>query len=191
MADLFEKFIEAFAPPISGIKPEHYLITNFEDILPAEMFQLWRAYGFGNYADGLIKVVNPAEYADSLYEWLGAEDPFKVPFLVTAFGDIFYYRKLSDRGDEDVCLLDIHRRNIEICAYSLKDFFESFIVNKTKVNKLLKTTLFKKAVSKKGTLEFDDIYYFVPALILGGKEDIKNIDKGNGIIHQLLLFQIG
>ncbi|MDR2132573.1 MAG: DUF1851 domain-containing protein [Clostridiales Family XIII bacterium] len=33
---------------------------------------------------------------------------------------------------------------------------------------------FKKAVSKNGHIAFDEIYYFVPALMMGGKEDIKN-----------------
>lgn len=36
-----------------------------------------------------------------------------------------------------------------------------------------------------------DIFFFVPALILGGKEDIKYIDKGNGIIQQQILFELG
>ncbi|MDR2422455.1 MAG: DUF1851 domain-containing protein [Deltaproteobacteria bacterium] len=191
MAEPFEKFIKAFTPPKYAIKLQHHLITYFEGILPAEIFKFWGSYGFGDYANGLIKVVNPIEYADPLYEWLGAEDPSKVPILVTGFGDIFYYRKLSDFGDEDVCFLDIHHRNIDICAYSLKDFFESFIVNKSKANNLLKSTLFKKAVLKKGILQFEEIYYFVPALILGGKEDIKHVDKGNGVTHQSLLFQMG
>ncbi|MDR2142307.1 MAG: DUF1851 domain-containing protein [Deltaproteobacteria bacterium] len=190
MDPAFKNFISAFSPPVDLIKPTDQTISQFEKVLPISLINFWKEYGFGNYADGLIKVINPEEYNVSLYEWLGKKDISRVPILVTAFGDIFFYRKLT-ASDEDISFLDIHYRKIEVCVWSLIDFFNSFIVNNDIIKELLREKLFKKAVSKIGTITFDEIYYFVPALILGGKEDIKNISKGNGIIHQSLLFQTG
>ena len=35
-------------------------LDRFRDRLPAELLALWREHGFGNYGDGLIKVIDPA-----------------------------------------------------------------------------------------------------------------------------------
>jgi hypothetical protein len=190
MNTVFKNFISVFPPPVDIIKPTDQTIIQFEEILPKVLLDFWEEFGFGNYADGLIKVINPEEYNDSLYEWLGKKDISRVPILVTAFGDIFFYRKLS-ADEEDVSFLDIHYRKIDVCVWSLIDFFKSYIVDKGIIKEVLREKLFKKAASKNGNITFDEIYYFVPALIMGGKEDIKNIDKGNGIVHQSLLFQMG
>ncbi|WP_286674652.1 GAD-like domain-containing protein, partial [Clostridium sp. ZBS3] len=64
--------------------------------LPTELLNFWKEYGFGNYGDGIIKVINPLEYMENFYEWLGKEDFSKIPIILTAFGDAFYYRKLQD-----------------------------------------------------------------------------------------------
>lgn len=37
----------------------------------------------------------------------------------------------------------------------------------------------------------NDIYFFVPSLILGGEESSDLIDKGNANVHQSLLFELG
>ena len=110
----FSKFIEKFEPADDLIKPIEEELNNFMDILPSELLDFWKEYGFGNYGDGIIKVINPLDYMGNLYEWLGKEDFSKLPILVTGFGDIFYYRKLSET-DEDICFLNIHYRNIIVC----------------------------------------------------------------------------
>jgi hypothetical protein len=43
----------------------------------------------------------------------------------------------------------------------------------------------------KGNLKPNDIYFFVPALISGGKESVESIDKGDANVHQSILFQLG
>ena len=55
----------------------------------------------------------------------------------------------------------------------------------------LKEELFNQAKEKLGNLESKEIYFFVPALILGGAENIKYIKKGNAVTHQLLLLELG
>ncbi len=190
MSNQYELFIKTFKPSEDLIKPKNATIKQFEKILPKKLIEFWKEYGFGNYADGLIKVINPADYADSLYEWLGGEDESKLPIAMTAFGDIFYYRKLTDT-DEDVSFLDIHHRQIDVCIWSLNDFFNSFIVDKDAIEEYLKKKLFERASKEKGSINYDEIYYFIPALAIGGSEDIKHIDKGIATVHQSLLFQMG
>jgi len=187
---VFNKFLEAYKPPNDLRKPTKEMLDFYADKLPQELLDFWVDYGFGNYANGLIKVIEPSDYMDSFYTWTGEEDHSKLPILVTAFGDVFYYRKLSD-SEEDVCLLNIHYRKIEVCEYSLLDFFQNYIVNEALSQDLLKKQLFSQAMKNLGQLSEDEIYFFSPALILGGAEDIKYIDKGDGNVHQLILHQLG
>ncbi|MBU5484204.1 DUF1851 domain-containing protein [Clostridium sp. MSJ-11] len=186
----FSQFTSVFEPSNDLVKPTEEELKQFEDILPSELLHFWKEYGFGNYGNGIIKVINPLDYMESLYEWLGKEDFSKLPILVTGFGDIFYYRKLSE-VDEDICLLNIHYRNIIICSYSLDDFLKSYIVDEVNYSKILRKELFDQVYAVKGNLKPNDIYFFVPSLILGGKESVELIDKGNANVHQSLLFQLG
>jgi len=189
-ATIFDKFTDTYTPSSGLVKPTEEMLKWYTDKLPAELLDFWVAYGFGNYADGLIKVVEPSDYMDSFYTWLGKEDFSRLPILVTGFGDIFYYRKISET-EEDISLLNIHYRNISVCEYSLKDFFQKYILNEEISTHLLKKPLFNEANSKLGRLTNDEIYFFSPALVLGGGEDAKYIDKGTGSVHQMVLFELG
>ena len=190
MNNCMKKFIKKFKPSKNLQKPNEKILNFYREILPNEIIELWEEYGFGEYGNGLIKIVNPKDYMNSLYTWLGQIDYTKIPIIVTAFGDIFYYRKLEDDRN-DISVLDIHYRKIIVCSYSYQEFFKKYIIDKKVIKNVLRDSLYKKAIKKLGKLNDKDIFFFVPALILGGKEDIKYIDKGNGIIQQQILFELG
>ncbi len=187
---IFSHFINTFKPSNNLLKPTEEELKQFKNSLPTELLNFWKEYGFGNYGDGIIKVINPLEYMENFYEWLGKEDFSKIPIILTAFGDVFYYRKLQD-DVEDICLLSIHYRNSIVCSYSLQEFFKSYIVNEQIYNEVLRRKLFQQAYAVKGSLELNQIYFFTPALVLGGKELIESIDRGDANIHQSILLQLG
>ncbi|WP_313795254.1 T6SS immunity protein Tdi1 domain-containing protein [Clostridium botulinum] len=66
-----------------------------------------------------------------------------------------------------------------------------YIVNEQIYNEVLRRKLFQQAYAIKGSLELNQIYFFTPALILGGKELIESIDRGDANIHQSILLQLG
>lgn len=185
----FTEFIKTFKPDDNLTKPTKEELEQFSKVLPLELLNFWKEYGFGDYGNGIIKVINPLDYMANFYDWLGLEDFSKIPILMTGFGDIFYYRKLQDDA-EDVCILDIHYRKCIVCSYSLHDFFNSYIVDKEICADLLKKDLFEQAYKTKGKLQTNQIYFFVPALILGGGESIEYIGKGDANVHQDLLLQL-
>ena len=51
------------------------------------------------------------------------------------------------------------------------------------MEKRFMNNLYEKAIKKLERLNNKDIFFFVLALVLGGKEDIKYIDKENEIIR--------
>lgn len=188
--ELINKFIEKYKPEENLKKPDDKILEFGRQMLPKEIIYLWEEYGFGEYGNGIIKVVDPRDYMNSLYTWLGGKDFNKIPIIVTAFGDIFYYRKLEE-NENDISLLDIHYRKIENCGYSYQEFFEKYIVNDNIRKNILREDLYNEAVKTFGNLKEEEIFFFVPALILGGKEDIKFIKKGNANVHHQVLLQLG
>ena len=121
--ELINKFINNYKPGENLKKPDEKLLKFGKQMLPPEIIYLWENYGFGDYGNGIIKVVDPRDYMNSLYTWLGGQDFNKIQIMVSAFGDIFYYRKLED-NENDISLLNIHYRKIETCTYSYQKFFD-------------------------------------------------------------------
>ena len=100
-------------------------LEQFQGKLPAELLDFWQEYGFGNYGGGLLKIIDPTDYIDTLTLWLGEqEDCF--PILMTGFGTLFIYRKRSETAG-DMCLLDIHYRRSGSFSTGFSDFFERIL----------------------------------------------------------------
>lgn len=121
--NLFDDFLQKYPPTGQLQKPSEEVLNQFRNRLPAELLEFWQAYGFGNYGNGLLKVIDPNDYADYFYVWLGGENPTRIPIMLTGFGNILYYRKLTD-SVSDIALLDIHHRCTDVCAYSFGEFIQ-------------------------------------------------------------------
>lgn len=187
--ELLKQFFKLFPPNSDGVKPNEETLTFFEDKLPEEILAVWKQYGFASLGNGILKMVNPTDYFTSFYSWIGGDDHTKIPLFVTAFGDFFYIRIVGE-GQQDICFLDIHRRVINVCAYSLEEFFNIYIMEQSSIDKDLKRELFTAAFSTNGALTFGDIYSFVHPVKKGGAEDAQNIVVDNGVQHQLALLQL-
>lgn len=187
MKQLFEDFLKKFPPAGELRKPTEETLEQYRGILPEDLLDFWQEYGFGNYGGGLLKVIDPTDYRDNLFMWLGGADPNKVPILMTGFGNMFYYRKLSETED-DVCMLDIHYRRTMNCSYSFGEFFQHFMQDDELPERLLDKKLFEEATKQFGALKEPEIFFFAPALAYGGSETVECIQKGDAAVHQDLLF---
>ena len=65
------------------------------------------------------------------------------------------------------------------------------ILDEDIIKNVLKADFYKQAVKELGKLDYKDIFFFTPALVLGGREELKFIKKGNGAVHHQVLLQIG
>lgn len=165
------------------------LIEQFESKLPAYLIALWKNSGLGKYGEGLLELVNPNDYQEVLKTWLGKETPNYVPIAISAFGELFYYRKLTET-DEDVCMIDIQYRKIEVMTWDLTEFFEDFVCDQYNLDLWFREKLFREALAKHGKLERSEVYTFVPVLAFGGAEDINFVQKGNAQVYQQLVFSM-
>jgi hypothetical protein len=164
-------------------------LVQYQSILPIDVLALWQEHGFCQFNGGLLRLVDPTLYRPALTQWLGGERPHYVPLALSAFGDLFYYRRLTDT-DADVCLLDPHYRRVATCAWSIADFFGDYLLNEDVREDVLRESLGRDAHEALGPLTPNEIYCFTPALALGGAEELEYLAKGDAPTHLQLLFDL-
>lgn len=59
------------------------------------------------------------------------------------------------------------------------------------MEQFLRAGLFQEASAKHGGLSENEIFFFAPALTFGGAESIQYVEKGNAVVRQHLLFEMG
>lgn len=186
---MLKNFKTHYQPDADCIPASEETIKQYENKVPESLIEIWKTSGFGKYNDGLIEFVNPTDFEDSLWTWLGREVPNYVPFAISGFGELFYYRKLTEE-DEDVCMIDIQYRKIETLVWSMEDFLDDFLPNVVERKLWLREDLFKEAVIQYGKTEKNEVFTFVPILAMGGSDEIGYIQKGNAQVYQDLVFQM-
>ncbi len=113
-----------------------------------------------------------------------------MPFAITAFGELIYYRKLT-KTDEDICIIDIQYRKVEVLTWDFEDFFVDFLLEKEMRDEWLREELFDEAIKEEKTpLEEHEIFTFAPVLAMEGSEDVKFLKRGNAQVYQDLVFQM-
>ena len=184
-----QAFIEKHQPGKDLQKAAQSEIDQYSTRLPVSILELWRGYGFGSYSGGLIRLINPEIYNYTLYTWLGKKNDKRIPLALSAFGELFYYRDLGS-GAEDVSMLNVHYKSVDVCSWSLKGFFNEYLCDDDIIGEILRQKLFQEALQKHGPLKNDEIYSFIPALALGGAAELEYIKKANALVHLDLLFQM-
>lgn len=191
-----QTFIDTYRPDAGAIKADEALIARYAEHLPASLLELWREAGFGTYANGLIQIINPDLYNAMLWGWLmrpeGEEDMTRIPIALSAFGTIFYYRLLSEDGDEDVSFIDPHTSRTGDLAWSLDEFFNDWCCDEENRAGLLEQPLLEQAIAAKGELARDQVYAFLPALRLGGSRTAESGRVGlvDASVHLHLLLDL-
>jgi len=187
--NMLEKFNKYYQVEANNSKASNETTEQYKGKVPSLLIDIWKTTGFGKYNNGLIELINPKDYEATLWTWLGREVENYTPFAITGFGELFYYRKLTET-DEDVCIIDIQYRKIETLVWSMESFFEDFLTDDEDRKIWLREGLFEKAISEKGQLKKGEIFTFAPIFAMGGTEDVKYLTKGTAQVYQDLVFQM-
>ena len=186
-----QQFINKFPVDAAGNSVSDEMTKKYQEYLPAELLELWKTHGFGFYGNGLIQIINPELYQDVLWSWLMKDEPdlTRLPIAISAFGVIFYYRKLSD-ADEDISFIDPQTSEVDVTVWSLVDFFNDWLCDDEIIEVFLEKTLLEQAQQKYGKLAENKMYCFLPALRLGGRKEDLNLDVGSAPVHLNFLYQL-
>ncbi len=183
VVDRVKKFIGFYGPNknLDDVSNEYF--EKYNGVLPLELLVLWSNLGFGNYGGGVVKLIDPDLFKKNLDKWRRKEDDNAYPFMITAFGDMYYLKKLPD-GSEEVRLISIIYKKEKLCTKSFADFISNYIISKDAIDNDLKASIYIKAEEKYGALSNDDIYTFVPSVSMGGKETVDSIQIADAYIYQ-------
>lgn len=186
---MLEKFNAYYQPDADCVPASAETIERYRDKIPESLIEIWKTSGLGKYNNGLIEFVNPADFEDSLWTWLGREVSNYVPFAISAFGELFYYRRLTE-VDEDACIIDIQYREIKTLIWSMNGFLEDLLLDEEDRSIWLREKLFIEAFKQLGKLEKHEVFTFVPILAFGGAEEVEYLQKGNAQVYLDLVFQM-
>ncbi|TVL15386.1 GAD-like domain-containing protein [Shewanella algae] len=188
---LLQSFIDHL-PPGADIKSVSApTLAKYHNHLPECLLELWQQHGFGHYGDGLIQLIDPDEYLDNLWGWLMLdEDMSRIPFAISCFGDIFYYRLLSDEGDEDIAFIDPHTSQTDVLTWSMEDFFNDWCCDDEVQASFFRKKDLQQVSDLQGKLQQNQIYFYTPALRLGGEPAIDKTQRGDARVQLDLLLQL-
>lgn len=144
-------------------------INKYEKKVPSEIINLWKAYGYGTFLNGYLKVVNLDEYIQTLQE-TSSRYTDAVVLFTTSMGDLIIW------SNNYVRLVNYRRGIIKTILSKFTFFFQNLESQKYK-DEYLDWNPYLDAVKKYGEPGFDECFGYVPILGLGGSEKVENLKK--------------
>jgi hypothetical protein len=190
-----EVFFLEWGKPTQYIAADDASLEQLAPTVPPKLIEFWKTIGFSVFKDGLLTVVNPLDWQDTVDEWIvGTEletlDNF-IPLMKGAFGDfkLFGTRKGYKNQLDTMTSQFIGRR--ELPKYDLDFLIQTFFAIESPSDWDLdeKSLNFTKALKKLGSLQPNEMYGFVPMLPLGGTRDLKHLQKVDAHAHLSILRQ--
>lgn len=129
----------------------------------------------GKFCNGLFKLINPSDYQDVINSCFEKEDDQSfLPFMCTAFGDLFAYVK-NPRLDNYVVYLNVRYGTYLILPANLRAIFNKVMVNQSFLKGWFDLENYPVIQEKLGTPDYDECFGYSLLLAMGGSEDIENI----------------
>jgi hypothetical protein len=150
-------------------------IAKYADLSYPELNILWQEVGLGSYCNGLFKLINPSDYQDVINSCYEKEDDKSfLPFMCTAFGDVFAYVK-NPRLNNYVVYLNVRYGTYLILPANLRAIFNKVMVNQSFLKGWFDLENYPVIQEKLGTPDYDECFGYSLLLAMGGSEDIENI----------------
>lgn len=175
-------------------------LAKYKYKLPAQLLTFWEQDGWGCYGNGIFWIVNPDDFTGILAMWLLDTELAKIDsyhvFARNAFGDLYVWGEKYQRHFTIISLYNTIYVDMQSMQRSVKNpnlEMESFLVTKEKKSfdrfDVEGKLLFGRALSRLGSLKYDEMYGFEPALIAGGSQEIEKLVKVQLFAHLAILRQ--
>ncbi|MBF4555735.1 DUF1851 domain-containing protein [Pseudomonas sp. p50] len=194
MDKVFARFIEKFGDPIDRQEVPISSIERYRGKLPNQLLEYWVEHGWCGYGDGIFWIVNPQEYEGVVASWLEGTKfaDFDNYHLIarSAFGDLYLWGEQTGASLKLTSILSRYTTHTSIFTGEQMDKgLRNFLLSRD-VDTNNYGDLFKPAKKKLGTLRHDEMYGFVPALMLGGPDTLDHLEKVKAVEHLTILSQI-
>lgn len=170
---MYERFLEnnseAVRQPVDAAE-----IAKYAGRVPGQLLTLWEEAGRGAFCGGMVRLIDPADYQDFIDEYFRpAYAESAVPFMVTAFGDLFACVRSRTIGDH-IVFLNIRYGTFQILP-NRPDVLLNFHLFEKKHYYALGR--YAEISATTGTPQPDECLGYVPALALGGTEEDSNLQR--------------
>lgn len=174
---MYEKFLSQNMECERQVADDAFL-AKYANTAPKELITLWQEVGFGTFYNGLFRLLSPEEFIfwDDAYIGESGQIKPQIPFMITAFGDIFVWVYDTCLNESYVAYINIRKGTWKIGASNIKILINVRILSNTCI-KMFDLEMFPALVSKLGRLAEDECYGYVPALALGGDNDIDKVER--------------
>lgn len=193
---------EGFGPAIDARLVPSNKLAYYRGKLPNRLIEYWSAYGLAGYGKGLFWMTEPDDYSEVLNAWLhGTEFYGKDRYYVigrSAFGELFIW------GTKTGPSLTIVSNNAMILPSDKSDQIGDGRADSMLSNWFASTRrssldedgddgrpMFERALKALGPLAEDEMYGFVPALVMGGPGRLDHLKKVKVVEHLMFLAQLG
>lgn len=176
---MYEEFLSQNIDCARQVADDAFL-AKYANKAPKELITLWQEVGLGIFGDGLFRIVPPDDYQDFVDTYIEDREKYfeyLLPFMTTAFGDIFVWVKDIFQNREYVIFINVRSGDWNIITSRMDLLFSLYIVSEECLKRYfdLKVSDFSKLVDRLGLPAEDECYGYVPALALGGSKSLKNI----------------
>ncbi|WP_438282881.1 GAD-like domain-containing protein [Pseudomonas alabamensis] len=194
MDKVYVRFIEKLGQPISYQRAPEASIKRYEGKLPKKLLEYWAEHGWCGYGKGIFWLVDPHAYETVVNAWL---EPTSFQHTDTyhvigrsAFGDLYLWGEKTGFSLKIIsvlsqCVVNDFVPTPEQMDRKLQDFLLSLDRESNDY-----ASLFDAAQKKLGTLKHDEMYGFVPALMLGGSSALEHLEKVKAVEHLVFLSQL-
>lgn len=139
-------------------------ISAWRGKLPDELLDVFAITGLRSFGDGFLWFCNPEYFAPVIDEWL-PERPECTVFARSAFCDLWLW-------DGSQCwLLDVHYARLVAYRAPPLLIFNYIFTEEAILTDLLSFDSFKEVCGRVGHPAWDEMYAYVPAIVLGGSLD--------------------
>ncbi|MCK8664550.1 DUF1851 domain-containing protein [Pseudomonas azerbaijanoccidens] len=194
MDKVFSRFLEKFGSPMARQEVPVSSIERYRGKVPNLLLKYWAEHGWCGYGDGIFWIVNPQEYEGVVASWiegtkLQERDTYHL-IARSAFGDLYLFGEKTGFSLKISSVLSRYViNNLDFRTEEMDRHLQGFLLTR-EVDANNYGDLFKPAKKKLGTLRHNEMYGFVPALMLGGPDTLDHLEKVKAVEHLTLLSQI-
>ena len=171
---MYEEFLEKSLNSMKQAVDDAF-IAKYADLSYPELNTLWQEVGLGSYCNGLFKLINPSDYQDALNScYVMDYDKSFLPFMCTAFGDVFAYVE-NQKLNNYIVYLNVRYGTYLILPGNLVLLLNKIIFNKSILKGWFDLENYPVIQEKLGTPDYDECFGYSPLLAMGGSENIENI----------------
>ncbi|MDU8431152.1 GAD-like domain-containing protein [Pseudomonas syringae pv. actinidifoliorum] len=194
MDEVFSIFLKTFGGPVGRQEVPKSSIERYKGKLPDLLLHYWSEHGWCGYGEGIFWMVNPQEYEGVTASWIqGTEFENQDTYHLiarSAFGELYFW---GEETGASLKITSIVSRCTTFISSLPKDQmdkrFQNFLLSaEVEYNDF--DNLFQPAKKTLGTLSCDEMYGFVPAIMLGGSDALDNLKKVRSVEHLVFLSQL-